>query len=542
MTTKLARLQAIEEADSTVIHNYPMPLGGINLYSNVMLLKPYEALQTQNSFVRSGLKTRFGSIKIDNDEVNAGDKILELHRFYYGADNKQLVVASDTDIRWLNSGTWTAIDTGQTADKSTLMNTWGAVDKLFICNGTNPGVTWDGSSAADMSGTNVPTDPIQVLPYRDRLLVIATTNPGELQWSASYDDTGTWETRTACGVKPDSKLYGMVLHTDSNSDQGVESKVLLGGANGMHLFSGTDIRTPFTTGNYRVESLATSVGCNAPKTMQWTPEGTMYLGRDRMVYMLPFKSNTPVPVGHKITSRHPAYEGIEQLPAGQIENACATYHDGFYKLSFAGNGQTTNNVQFWLDMNNVHKDEQGLYGPWFGPMTGQTISCFANYNGPGDVGELVGGESNPSTGSYVYTLHGGGVFNDDSTAISMFLQTFYHPLADPNMKDAIHMLELELLDTSGTLSIEFHDITGAIKTGDSITLGEGGIYWDDFYWGDFYWNGDGIERKKLNIGKSGGGTSLLRRCSIKIAHGVSTDTFELYNMNLKTIPQNIGFD
>ena len=110
------------------------------------------------------------------------------------------------------------------------------------------------------------------------------------------------------------------------------------------------------------------------------------------------------------------------------------------------------------------------------------------------------------------------------------------------MKDAIHMLELELLDTSGTLNIEFHDITGAIKTGDTITLGDGGIYWDDFYWGDFYWGGGGIERKKLNIGKSGGGTSLLRRCSIKIAHGISTDTFELYNMNLKTIPQNIGFD
>ncbi len=105
------------------------------------------------------------------------------------------------------------------------------------------------------------------------------------------------------------------------------------------------------------------------------------------------------------------------------------------------------------------------------------------------------------------------------------------------------MLELELLDASGTLDVEFHDIDGAVNTGNTITLGGRGLYYGDIYWGESDWNVSGaIARKKLNIGKSGGGTSLLRRCSLKISYGSTTETMELYNASLKTIPQNIGFD
>ena len=543
MVTRLDSLRAIEGTDSTVIHNYGVPRRGINLYGNIMTMSSEEALQTQNCFVRAGLKGRMGQTKFETDEVVADKKIIGLHRFYYGADNKQLIVVSDSKIRYHNGSTWADIDTGQTAGKNSLITTWGALDKVFICNGTDPGVTWTGSSAADMSGTNAPAKPIQVLPYRDRLLAIDATKHGDVQWSASFSDTGTWETISACGVRPDSKLYGMILHTDNNSNQGIEAKVLLAGANGMHLFSGKDLRTPSTTGDYRIESLATSVGCNAPWTMCWTPAGSMYLGRDKQVYLVPFKTNTPIPVGHKITSRHPFYTGIEKIPVNQIENACAIYHDGFYKLSFAGPGQTINNTQYWLDINHIKQDENGLYGPWYGPMLGQNISVFATQNGPGDLGELMAGESDLTIGSFVYQLSKDGILSDNGTSIPIYWQSFYHPLGDPNLKDAIHMLELELLDTSGTLEIEFHDIDGAVNTGNTVDLGGGGLFYGDTYWGEAFWGiSNAISRKKLNIGKGGGGTSLLRRCSLKISYGSATETMEIYNISLKTIPQNIGFD
>ena len=102
--------------------------------------------------------------------------------------------------------------------------------------------------------------------------------------------------------------------------------MLLAGTNGMYLFAGTDLRTPATTGNYTIFPLATKIGCNAPRTMQWTPKGTMYLGIDGQVYLLPFKSSTPVPVGDKIRSNQTGIEGIESIPNGQIQNACDTSH------------------------------------------------------------------------------------------------------------------------------------------------------------------------------------------------------------------------
>ena len=126
MVTRLDSIRAIEGTDATVIHNYPVPRRGINLYGNIITMSSEEALQTQNCFVRAGLKGRFGQTKFETDEVVADKKILGLHRFYYGADNKQLIVVSDSKIRYHNGSTWADIDTGQTTGKNSLITTWGA--------------------------------------------------------------------------------------------------------------------------------------------------------------------------------------------------------------------------------------------------------------------------------------------------------------------------------------------------------------------------------------------------------------------------------
>ena len=44
----------------------------------------------------------------------------------------------------------------------------------------------------------------------------------------------------------------MVQHSISGADSGYEAAVLLAGANGMYIFQGTDLRVPFTTGDYTI--------------------------------------------------------------------------------------------------------------------------------------------------------------------------------------------------------------------------------------------------------------------------------------------------
>ena len=76
MVTRLDSLRAIEGTDSTVIHNNSVPRRGINLYGNVITMSPEEALQTQNCFVRAGLKGRMGQTKFETDEVVADKMII----------------------------------------------------------------------------------------------------------------------------------------------------------------------------------------------------------------------------------------------------------------------------------------------------------------------------------------------------------------------------------------------------------------------------------------------------------------------------------
>ncbi len=524
---------------NTAVHEYPLVRRGINFYSNITTLMPEEAINTQNLIYRNGMKKRGGSTKFEDDEVQSGKKITGLHRFYYNTDSKQLLTSSGTAVKYHDGATWQDVQTGLNDGANVEFATWGALQKVYFCNGVDELYSWDGSSATTLSGGAIPTSIIQVLPYQDRLLAIDNTNPGTLSWADAFSDTpGDWVAASSTGVKPDSKLFGMVNHSINNSDSGYESAVLLAGANGMYLFAGTDLRTPATTGNYTIFPLATSVGCNTPRTMQWTPQGTMYLGIDGQVYLLPFKSSTPIPVGDKIRSNQGGIEGIEDIPNDQIQNACAVYHDGYYKLSITQSGQTKNNAQFWLDVNRLFQDEEGLYGPWYGPMVGMAISVFATQNGNGDGGELMGGESSGIIGSFVYQLAQPPIFADVGVAIQIYYQSPYNELGNPYLRKDVHRIEAELLDVVGTVNVEFFDIDANLKTGDNFGLSGSAIFWDDAYWNEEFWSSSAPTRQVVNISPA----IQPRRMGIIIGNSSDDDTFELYALRAEATEQSKVFD
>ena len=530
------------------IYKYPIPKRGLNLYKSILDISPEEAIWLQNLIYRNGLAKRGGQKKQSNSEVNASDNIVGLHRFYKSDGTKQLIAVSDTDVRYDNSGTWTAISTGQTADTQTFMTTWGPLDEVYVANGTDDPFKWDGTTKTQFSAfsaSNIPsTTALMFLPYQDRLLVI---EGGDLRWSGAFIDGETggdnWETVANCGVRPDTKLNGMIVHSQQNSNTGYESQVLLAGNNGMYIFRGTDLRVPFTTGDYRIFNIPGAVACNAPRTMQWTPAGSMWLGVDRQVYLLPFGSATPIPVSDKIRSNTSGLEGIELIPAAQISKSCAIYHDGFYKLSITSSSNNFNNRQFWLDVNRLFKDEDGQYGPWYGPMlmtdgtNSSGANCYVVQSGAGDVGELITGESNANVGSYVYidgdrALFGDNVDNDGSTnaqSIQIFWQSFYNPLGNEYVNKQIVKSEAVLLDVLGTVNVDYHDITGSIKTGDSFGLSGSAIFYDDDFYDDGFYSNSTPTRQLVSISP---GIST-RRLSMLIKHGVSTDRFEIYDLSVE---------
>ena len=513
-----------DKEPNRMVYNYPLAKRGINMYTNSNDLHPEEAIYSQNCIYHNGIQKRGGSSKVATTAVVASNKGTGLYKFYYSGSS-QVMASSGTILKYLSGGAWSNAKTGLTDGAQVYMTTW--LNKLFVANGNDTPFTWNGSTATDITATSAPASPTQFLPYQDRMLAI---QGGDLVWSASFDETATWGTVADIGVRPDSVLYGMVHHGQTNTDSGYQSKVLLAGANSMYLFFGDDLRWPYTTGNYVIYPLATPIGCNAPRTMVWTPKGTMWFGIDRQVYLLPFDSSVPIPVGHKIESHTylADIDGIEDTPAGQIPNACATYHDGFYKLSLAKSAGTYNTVQWWLDVHRMYQDEYGLYGPWFGPMVGNNIAVFANLNGPGDNGQLYGIEANATTGSFVYQLDQKSVYNDNGSAIKVFYQTYFNPLGNEYYPKEVHHCEVVLKDIEGTVGINFSDIQGQIKTGDTLSLSGTAIYWDDYYWDEVYWTSATPTRSVVHISPA----LKPRKLSLTIENNSSIDGFNMYGLSV----------
>tara|TARA_R110000751_G_scaffold3012_1_gene15566 strand:- start:431 stop:1360 length:930 start_codon:yes stop_codon:yes gene_type:complete len=268
----------------------------------------------------------------------------------------------------------------------------------------------------------------------------------------------------------------------------------------MYLFGGNDLRVPSTEGDYKIDSLATRTGCSAPLTMKWTPAGTVYLGTDKQVYILPYNSLTPVPIGHKITAAGNRKEdGLESIPASQIANASAVYHDGFYKLSIAKTGGTTNTRQWWLDIARLERDDNRFWGPWYGPMTGMNFHGMTVLSGPGDNEEWLAGESNPATGSFVYEADQSGTFTDNAVAVPVELQTFYHPLSVETLTKVLHHLEFEILSSVGTYNIDYFDTIQKIKNGDILSITDNTLQWGTGNWGTFQWQTTGPSRIRHSI-------------------------------------------
>jgi len=527
-----------ERGFQTQIYEYPMASDGVNLFKAHQDLKPTECANAQNVIFKNGMVKRGGQSAHDTDEVNAGNVIKGLHKYINTTANKT-VAASGGNVYTLDSGTWTARVSGLTDTQFYFEN---FLDRIYMSNGTEAPRYWDGSSVTTV--TAAPTTTLQMLQYQDRLLTLQAN--GDLDWSDSYDTTA-FQGVTNTGVQVDSIAHGMAIHSAQDVNAGLQDKVLIAGGNGMYLFQGTDLRTPSTTGNYTLRRVS-QIGCNAPRTMAWTPRGTCWLGKDKQIYILPFNDTRPIPIGRRVQARRQGEEGIESIPTAQLATACAIYHDGYYKISYASSGQSKNNTQLWLEIDRM-SGEEGDLGPWYGPMKGQTIGVFAR----NDDEVLLGGDGDPNTAddkskiSMVYELHKKGDNADfvyDASAgtvrrsIVIDYWTFYNALGEEPFLKVVDNVEAELLDVLGTISFDLYDIAGAVKTGDTFSLSGSAVFWNDAFWGVEFWSDSVATRVVVPISPS----PSVRRLSIRIGLTSGNDTFELYKLKVRAQQQSLGLD
>ena len=267
-----------------------------------------------------------------------------------------------------------------------------------------------------------------------------------------------------------------------------------------------------------------------------TPKGTMWLGTDRMVYLLPFNSLTPIQVGWKIWSNKSSRLSIESIPAADMENACAEYHDGYYKLSFTTVASGTNDTQYWLDIKRLYKDRDEFYGPWYGPMKGVAISNFAVQGGNGDLGELIGG--NDAAFGFAYNMNVAGIYSDNSVAIDIEYHTHYHPLGSRHFNKDVSRTEHEMLDVLGDVILAFEDINQVLSSQVAVGLSGLAIYWNDNYFGEEYWS----DSQPTRILGQFSPPIIARRMALVFTHSTSDDGYEWYASRVEAKERNEVFE
>lgn len=532
----------LQEQDQKVFE-YKMPIGGVNMSVGRLDITEDQALEMKNLFVRGGIKKRDGYDKRVSTVVQSGsNKITMLHRFYLQDGTSQLLAGAGTELARQNVTVWANIATSRTANEPVTAETWGALDKVYFGDGFLEGSTWDGSSFSTSVTGLSGIFPVQFLAYQDRLLMISTSEPGALRWSASFDDT-SWVSASATGVRPDSVLHGMIVHSSSfTQEQGQNAQVLLAGSNGMYLFSGTNLSLTFS--NYAIQSLATRVGCSAPKTMAWTPMGTVYLGNDLQVYLLPFDSIVPIPIGENIRSQVKGFNGLESMDASRIVDARAVYQDGFYKLSVAETGSSFNDRQWWFDVASSFRrtmsqsvSSRTLSIGWFGPMIGLNFSEMISMPGAGDKGEFIAGEADTGVGAFVYDSDP-TKDDDDGTGIAYQWRSYYNPFSNPYLNSNCHLMEIEFLNTNQTISFTFQDSDQKNAVGSVLfqTQGTGSIYGTVNY-GTVNYGGVSQAREKLSISPP----ISLRFVSI-VMFGDSSVDLEVYAVRVEEMEQGAAFE
>jgi len=144
----------IPDAEAT----YDDPILGVNLHSSEEDLQRGESSNMKNMVRFGRLVNRTGSSLITTTQVSPSFPVRGGHKFYYGGASpaKKRLIAYDTYISTISdAGAEAKIWTNQTSNLNTYFTTWSITDQVYIANGTNALISYDGTSIGPVGGVNI---------------------------------------------------------------------------------------------------------------------------------------------------------------------------------------------------------------------------------------------------------------------------------------------------------------------------------------------------------------------------------------------------
>lgn len=236
-----------------------------------------------------------------------------------------------------------------------------------------------------------------------------------------------------------------------------------------------------TSGVYAsATAISGRVGCVAPGSVVSTNIGLMFLGSDGDVYLLSSGGGEPRRVGNRI---RPMLEHLAQ-DEDLMRRCTATFHRGFYKLSYpSSSASTTNDAQLWADL----RTEQGSPITWCGPHTGISVGPQIVFVGEGDEDTRLCVIDNTCQTAY---LDDTSTYQDLGTTISSVIEWKTSRMQGmSNLKRYIGMLFDLYYDTQYAHTITVEGFADDQYTQQEVILSQGTGVWDSSSydsgnWGD----------------------------------------------------------
>lgn len=457
------------------------PVLGLNLFDSEEDLRPGEARFMQNCIYRGGVRVRNGNSRLTPNSIASGFSVKSGHRFYYGGSNpqKSRLIAYDNKISTItDGGAETVLTSGMTSNKDTFFTTWTITDKVYVSNNTDVLRSYDGTTFATVTGTNIPIPRGRIAPILDRLFAI-TTN-GIERTSPRVDNV--WSSNSAWATFRPSQV-GLFTAIHSFNMRGTDTLypgALAFQAHAYYLITGTDFGSDASAASASagedgsIQILDPNVGCSSPYSVVTVPGvGIFWFTTDLNVYWVPEGSLRGQYVGDKLRSNSSTI-GIESTNKAQLSQVWMTYFDRFLVLGIPTGSNTYPNIQFWADLYELTRADKThpSTAVWYGPMIGQTVGRVWREDQQGEL-SLRGGEGNSATGVFVYTMSELARFKDAVGAsdndITSIYQTYFKDLGAFSREKYIRSANLELQNVNGTPTLDLLDLDGTIISGVPIT-------------------------------------------------------------------------
>lgn len=409
-----------------------------------------------------------GTFTVDDIELK---QIRGMTRFKSGATDLLLRI-KNTDLQKLSADfkSWTNIDTGFTADKTT--NFVQADDKIFVLNDTDNVHSMDtGETVTDEGNTN--TDPPRALygewANNNRFFIL----DGDLVYFSDALDPQTYDrANNLFRVRKGSRGVGRWLKMFK------EFELIIYMDESIHVLD-MNGSTPLT--DWNLKPLSITVGCPAGRTVQDIGNDHIFLARDgvRLLSRTPFDKLQVGVISERIQ------DIIDGINWDSIGTACSWFEDNKYILSVpTGTSAIPDRTVIW-DSIAAKKMGDPAMGWTVLPKDDWCLSVFSTFEFGDNLLTVVAGDSRDL--SLTYKVLSGNT--DNGQAITQriigaeidFGDRVSKKIFDPLQviahggSDSTYTVELEL-DRKGSVQVGTLSTTGALITPFTTpaTTGSGG--------------------------------------------------------------------